>query len=102
MSGRAIRPAPRLAPTSPLRRSRRVVLIDWDAEAVRTGVETLRRARYDARLVVAKAAPTCAGSRISPRNAARRALPLVFVGGVAEKVARTRALLPDATFTRGH
>ena len=104
------------------RQSLRVVLIDWNAEAAEPGMETLRRARYDARLVVAKDSGELRKVVDQPLDAilidlsrrpsegrnigvslrqrrATRALPLVFVGGDAEKVARIRKLLPDATFT---
>lgn len=99
----------------------RVVLIDWNATAAKPGWAALRRAGHEARVLVPKGSDSFATLLEKPpeailidltrrpsdgRNAgvwlrqrkATRAVPLLFVGGEPEKVERTRALLPDATY----
>ncbi len=101
---------------------RRVVLIDWNVAAAQEGVEQLRQAGYVPQLLVprdftsfrelADAAPDAIVIDLARRPAAgrdagalarqrlgTRKVPLVLVSGTPEKVARARALLPDATFS---
>ena len=101
--------------------ARRVVLVDWNAAAGAAGVATLRRAGHRVQLLVPASGASLrvlvdhppdailidldrrpaegrnVGIRLRQRRATRN-VPLVFVGGAEEKVARTRALLPDAIF----
>jgi hypothetical protein len=100
----------------------RVVLIDWNASAAVTGVAALRDAGHTVRCLVPENRGSFATLLRSPPEAivvdltrrpsegrnvgvwlrqrkVTRLVPLLFVGGEPEKVARTRALLPDATYT---
>jgi CheY-like chemotaxis protein len=99
----------------------RVVLVDWNATAAKAGLATLRRAGHETRVLVPKDSASFKVLLEKPPEAilvdltrrpsegrnvgvwlrqrkATRSVPLLFVGGEPEKVQRTRALLPDATY----
>jgi len=102
--------------------ARRLALVDWNAAGAAASVATLRRAGYAVQCVVPTSSASLRPLLDQPPDAilidlarrpaegrnvgiwlrqrrATRHVPLVFVGGVADRVERTRTLLPDAIFT---
>jgi CheY-like chemotaxis protein len=101
---------------------RRVRLIHWNATEAEERAERVRAVGYDVDATVPSGPPALRALRDEPPDAvvidlgrlpshgrdfgvslrmakATRNVPLIFVGGEPEKVARVRELLPDATFT---
>src|SRR5262245_36564102 len=101
---------------------RRVALVHWNAEEAAERAERLEAAGFAVAAGFADGAKALAMIKEAPPDAilidltrlpshgreiaqalrqakATRRLPLVFVAGDPEKVAKIRALLPDATFT---
>ena len=101
----------------------RIALIDWNVAAAAAGLEALRRAGHSVQPVVPADAAKLRGLASRPPEAividlarrpaegrnvgvwlrqrrVTRAVTLLFVGGEAEKVKQTRALLPDAVYTQ--
>lgn len=99
-----------------------IVLMHWEAGEGREQARVLRDAGYRVRLHSERGSPSMRPYRTKPPQAfvidmsrlpaegcavaqwlrqqkALRLVPLVLVGGAAEKVARCRQTLPDATFT---
>ncbi len=100
----------------------RVILIHWKAGEAGSRLSRIRDAGFEAELLVPKGGPDLAAAGANPpdafvidlsrlpsqgRDAAvflrgrkgTRYVPIVFVDGEPEKVAATRRLLPDATYT---
>jgi CheY-like chemotaxis protein len=106
---------------SPKKKSR-VLLVHWNVDEAAERVERLRKAGYEATPHSDKDGTSFRAIREAPPDAfvidlsrvpsqgrdlgiwlrqqkPTRAIPLVFVGGDPEKVARARSFLPDATYT---
>jgi CheY-like chemotaxis protein len=100
----------------------RVILIHWNAAEAQERAGRLRSAGYQPDTFTPQDAPALRSLRESPPDAfvidlsglpsqgcavatmlrqqkATRLIPIVFVGGDPEKVARVRGLLPDAVYT---
>ncbi len=100
----------------------RAVLIHWKAEEARQRLARIRAAGLKTELLIPDGMPALRRLRESPpdvfiidltrlpsqgrdvaitlrRQRPTRAVPIVFVGGAAEKVEKARALLPDAVYT---
>jgi CheY-like chemotaxis protein len=100
----------------------RVILVHWNATEAEACLLRLRRARHNVRLHAPQGAPGvrllrehppdafvidlnrlasngCAVAVLLRQQKATRHIPIVFVGGEPEKVARVRKLLPDAVYT---
>jgi hypothetical protein len=98
-----------------------VVLIHWNEEEAKPRVERLRQLGFEVEWIAPRGGAGLQPSIQNPPNAflidlsrlpsqgraiavflrqrkATRGVPIVFVGGEAEKVARTRELLPDAVY----
>src|SRR5262245_17171977 len=119
--GRRVRALRSPAPRGRARHVRRIVLVHWNAAEAAERVARLARSGYDARVLSGQGGAGLRRLRANPPDAividlarlpsqglavatflrqqkATRGVPLVFVGGAPEKVARARALLPDATY----
>ena len=106
-----------------LKKKRRVLLIHWNAEEAEERAERLRKAGYEAAPHSDKDGASFRAIRDTPPDAfvidlsrvpshgrdlgvwlrqqkPTRAVPLVFVDGDPEKVARVKKLLPDAAYTQ--
>jgi CheY-like chemotaxis protein len=100
----------------------RVTLIHWNAAEAQERAGRLRSPGYQAETLTPQGAPALRALRENPpdavvidlsrlpsqgcavatalrRQKATRLVPIVFVGGDPEKVARVRGLLPDAVYT---
>lgn len=100
----------------------RIILIHWKPAEAGSGAERLRNAGHDVDVRAPRGAPDLRQFRDAPPEAfvidlthlpsqgrdvglllrqqkATRHVPLIFAGGDPEKVARARAVLPDATYT---
>ena len=101
---------------------RRVILVHWNAAEAEDCLARLRRAGHEPRLCAPQGGPGvralreerpdafvidlsrlpsngCGVAVLLRQQKATRQIPIVFVGGEPEKVARVRKLLPDAAYT---
>jgi len=104
------------------KKNSRVLLVHWNAEEAVERIERLRKAGYETDFHADQDGAGFRAIRDAPPNAfvidlsrvpshgrdlgvwlrqqkPTRAVPLVFVGGDPDKVARVKKLLPDATYT---
>ncbi len=104
------------------KKNSRVLLVHWNAEEAAERIERLRKAGYETDFHADQDGAGFRAIRDAPPNAfvidlsrvpshgrdlgvwlrqqkPTRAVPLVFVGGDPDKVARVKKLLPDATYT---